>query len=163
MNRLALTAALGAACLGLAACGDRGDDNMAANDMLDANTASTMGEGAGGDANAMASGTGGNAMATSAFPRGARIVEEDGVTYRIDADGTRVRLGTTDSRILVENGVRYRVDPGGTRVRINERGIDIDGPDIDVPDVDVGVNEKGNIDIDVQDKSDGDTSVNKNR
>ena len=164
MNRLALTAALGAACLGLAACGDGRDDDMAANDMADANmTTMAEGEGEGAEANAMASGASGNSMATPAFPRGARIVEENGVTYRLNADGTRVRLGASDSRILVENGVRYRVDPGGTRVKINDRGIDIDGPDIDVPDVDVGVNEKGNLDIDVQDRSDGDTSVNRNR
>lgn len=165
MKRLVLTAALGAACFGLAACGERRDDNMAANDMAEMNSATSMseGEGDGDGGNAMASGSGGNATATSSFPRGARIVEEGGVTYRIDANGTRVRLTDADSRILVENGVRYRVDPGGTRVKINDRGIDIDGPDIDVPDVDVGVNEKGNLDIDVQDKSDGDTSVNRNR
>jgi len=165
MKRLVLTAALGAACFGLAACGERRDDNMAANDMSEMNSATSMGEGEGGtgaDDNMTASGSGSN-MTASAFPRGARIVEEGGVTYRIDANGTRVRLTDADSRILVENGVRYRVDPGGTRVKINDRGIDIDGPDIDVPDVDVGVNEKGNLDIDVQDKSDGDTSVNRNR
>ena len=40
---------------------------------------------------------------------------------RVDADGTRVRLGDTDARILVEDGVRYRVDPGGARIRIERR------------------------------------------
>jgi hypothetical protein len=71
------------------------------------------------------------------------------VTYRIDADGTRVQLGPTDSRIVVENGVRYRVDPDGSRVRIGPQGATID---VDLPDVDVGVNEKGNLDVDVGDR-----------
>ena len=87
----------------------------------------------------------------STFPKGARIVEEKGVTYRIDPDGTRVALTATDSRIVVEGGNRYRVDPDGTRVRINDDGLDID---IDGPDVDVGINDKGNPDIDVKDKGD---------
>jgi hypothetical protein len=154
MKKLTLTAALGAACLGLAACGDGGGDNMsganAASEGDDNSAAAGAAEG-NGQGNAAA----GNSAA-AAFPQGARIVEENGVTYRVDRDGTRVRLGANDSRIVVENGVRYRVDPGGARVRIDPRGgvIDVDTPDVDVdlPDVDVGINNKGNPDIDVGDR-----------
>jgi hypothetical protein len=157
MKKLALTAALGAACLGLAACGDRGAET--------ANETGSNGLEATGEGNGSAAAGGGDSAAagTTAFPKGARIVEEDGATWRIDADGTRVRLGDTDSRIVVENGVRYRVDPGGTRVRIDERGLDIDVPDLSPdlgPDVDVGINKKGNPDIDVKDKSDGNDGPN---
>ena len=133
MRKLALTAALGAACLSLAACGERETN------------ASTEGEAA-----TTAEGNGATTTTTTtavAFPKGARIVEEDGKTIRIDADGTRVVLGPEDSRIVVEDGVRYRVDPDGTRVRIGD-----DGLTIDLPDVDIGINEKGNPDIDVGDK-----------
>jgi len=148
MRKLVIAVALGAASLGVAACGDRGGD-AARNEAAD--TAGTAGgvESVGAD--------GGNAAGTTAattFPKGARIVEENGVTWRIDADGTRVRLGENDSRIVVENGVRYRVDPGGARVKIDAKGIDLT-PDIDLPDVDIGINDKGNPDIDVKDKKDG--------
>jgi hypothetical protein len=167
MKKLALTTALGAACLGLAACGDNRADNAA-----EANNMSATGEMGGdagmapGEGNAAAGSAGGAGAATAAgtFPKGARIVEESGVTYRVDADGTRVRLGDTDSRIVVENGVRYRVDPGGTRVKINDRGIDIDvpdlTPDVDLPDVDAGINKKGNLDVDVKNKKDGNDGPN---
>ncbi len=153
MRKLVIAAALGAASLGLAACGERGDRdaNAASNEAAD-----TVGNAGAAEA---AEGAGGATAAAASFPKGARIVEEDGVTWRIDADGTRVRLGENDSRIVVENGVRYRVDPGGTRVRIDDRGIDLT-PDIDVPDVDVGINKKGNPDVDVKDKDDGDTGPN---
>ncbi len=156
MNKLVFTAALGAACLSVAACGEREAGN-AADNMAGENAA--MADDA--DGNAMASGSDDDGMA--AFPKGSRIIEEDGVTYRVDASGTRVKLGSNESRIVVENGVRYRVDPNGSRVKIDREGVslDIDAPDIDVPDVDVGVNEKGNLDVDVHDKSDGDTSVKK--
>jgi hypothetical protein len=152
MNKLALAAAVGAACLGLSACGDNGAGTAAQNN-------AAAGEGSGAatvDANAMAAAAAGE----SAFPKGARIVEENGVTYRIDPDGTRVRLGESDSRIVVENGVRYRVDPGGSRVRIDDHGLNIDMPDIDVPDVDVGINQKGHPDVDVKAKDDGDKGPN---
>ena len=153
MKYLALTAALGATCLGLAACSD--------NTRNTADTAATEGNGT---ATAGSDGTG-NGTATagaSAFPKGARIVEEGGVTYRVDPDGTRVRLTDTDSRIVVEGGNRFRVDPDGTRVRIDPEGValDVDLPDIDTPDVDVGINKKGNPDIDVKDKSDGNDGPN---
>lgn len=140
MKKLVLTAALGAACLGLAACGDS-DTNTAAAD----NGAAT-GEAAGTEA-ADGNEAAGTRTASAAFPRGARIIEENGVTYRVDANGTRVRLGPTESRIVVEDRVRYRVDPDGTRVRIDD-----DGLEIDLPDVDVGINEKGNPDVDVGDR-----------
>ncbi|MDP8994432.1 MAG: hypothetical protein M3N07_05530, partial [Pseudomonadota bacterium] len=135
-----LTAALAAAPLGLAACSDDGG-NRAANGAGEVNAAT-----AGTDGNAAAGGATG-ASAGSSFPQGARIVEENGVTYRVDPDGTRVRLESTDSRIVVENGVRYRVDPDGTRMRIDERGAAID-----LPDVDIGINNKGNLDVDVGDR-----------
>jgi hypothetical protein len=155
MRKLALTAALGAACLGLAACSGGGEGNAAGNNEAGAiegegNGVAMAGEGNGGAG--AGGGAGGNSAAASNWPRGARIVDENGVTYRVDADGTRVRLTDRDARIVVENGVRYRVDPGGARVRINDRGIDIDGPNIDLPDVDVGVNNKGNVDVDVGDR-----------
>jgi hypothetical protein len=151
MRTFALTAAIGAACLGLAACGGGESGNTAAN-----NTAAEDdgAEATGGEGNAAGSASAGGATASGGGGdwKGARIVEEGGVTYRVNADGTRVRLGDTDARIVVENGVRYRVDPGGTRVRINEQGLDINMPDIDVPnDIDVGINKKGNLDIDVND------------
>jgi hypothetical protein len=154
MRKFALTAVLGAACLGLAACSGGGEGNADGN-----NAAGAEGEGNGGEAGgegngASSGGAGGNTASSSNWPRGARIVQENGATFRVDPDGTRVRLADTDARIVVENGVRYRVDPGGTRVRINDRGIDVDvdTPDIDLPDVDVGVNNKGNLDVDVGDR-----------
>lgn len=58
----------------------------------------------------------------SAWPEGSRIVVEEGVTYRVDAAGARVRLEPNGSRVVVDNGVRYRVDPDGARVRIDNRG-----------------------------------------
>lgn len=152
MKKFALTAALGATCLAIAACGDA-DTNTADANVADAN-ASLAGEAADTTVGANAA-----AGTTASFPKGSAIVEENGVTYRVDADGTRVRLGENDSRIVVENGVRYRVDPGGARVKIDDKGIDLT-PDIDVPDVDVGINKKGNPDIDVKDKDDGDTGPN---
>lgn len=138
MNRYTLGAALGATCLILAACG-------AKTDTADANNEAAI------DANgAVAADTG--ATATAGFPKGARIVEEKGVTYRVDADGTRVALGPNDSKIVVVDGDRYRQDPDGTRVKIKDDGLSIDLPDIDLPDVDVGTSKKGNLDIDVGDK-----------
>jgi hypothetical protein len=163
MKSLIVTTLIGASCLALAACGEREtNSNEAANgaatgeatgsEPADGNAAASAGTAAGAGA----------AAGTAAFPKGARIVEENGVTYRVDADGARVRLGDTDSRIVVENGVRYRVDPGGSRVRIDAQGldIDVDTPDVDLPDVDVGINKKGNPDIDVKDKSDGNDGPN---
>ena len=147
MKKLILAAALGATSLTLAACGDRNANSA------DANVAATEGE------NAMPADANGTAAATgaTAFPKGARIVEENGVTYRIDPDGTRVALTATDSKIVVEGDKRYRVDPDGTRVRIDDRGLSIDLPDV-TPDVDVGVNEKGHPDIDVKTHGDNNST-----
>ncbi|HEX2763497.1 MAG TPA: hypothetical protein VHM92_06585 [Allosphingosinicella sp.] len=158
MRKFALTAALGAACLGLAACNQTDNANNSADANGSATGESTGSEGV--DNNGTATGNG--TSASAAFPKGARIVEENGVTYRVDADGTRVRLGASDSRIVVENGVRYRVDPDGTRVRIDPKGvsIDVDVPDLTPDDVDVGINKKGNLDIDVKNKKDGNSGPN---
>lgn len=141
MKRFAFTALLGVACAGLAACGER-ETNRAENALAPADEFNTTATGTG-DLNAVGSDPA-TASAAASWPREARIVEENGVTYRIDPDRTRVRLGENDARIVVENGVRYRVDPGGARVRIDERGlvVDVDRPDVDVdlPDVDAEVN-----------------------
>lgn len=144
MKKLALTTFAAAAALSLAACGD-GEveaNNTAAEDNAVTDTSADSAGGAAG------------AAGTNSAWKGARIVEENGVTYRVNADGTRVALGANESRIVVEDNIRYRVDPDGTRVRIGDDGleVDVDGPDIDLPDVDVGVNEKGNLDVDVGDK-----------
>ena len=152
MKKFVLSPVLAAAALGLAACG--GGETGATN------SADAVGEGFESDANAS------GAAATAgegSFPEGARIVEENGVTYRVDADGTRTALGPNDARIVEENGVRYRVDPGGARIRIDEQGVALPDVDVDLPDVDVGVNEKGNPDVDVSDDPDADVSTNDNR
>lgn len=138
MKKFALSAMLGATCLAIAGCSPA--------DVTENTEGNAAAEATGDNASASASGAG------AAFPKGARIVEENGVTYRIDADGTRVALTAADSRIVVEGDKRFRVDPDGTRVRIDDDGGAID---IDLPDVDVGINDKGNPDIDVKDKSDG--------
>ena len=132
MTKLILAALL---CAGVAGCGS--NESGTTND-----SAATTGESVNGGATATSE------TASTTFPRGARIVEENGVTFRIDPDGTRVQLGPDESRIVVENGTRFRVDPDGTRVRIDPQGATID---VDLPDVDVGINEKGNPDIDVRD------------
>jgi hypothetical protein len=156
MKTLAWTAALGAACLGLGACGSDADK---AN-----NSAGTEADGNG---TAMVDGArngseGGSAAADPNWPRGTRIVEENGVTYRVDPNGTRVQITADGPRIVVENGTRYRVRPDGTRVRIDETGVDVDldGPDVPGLDVDVGTNRKGNLDIDVNTQG-GDASPNR--
>lgn len=145
MRKLSFTAAIAAAALGLAGCGDGDTQNNAAGG--EENGAAAAGEAGEGN------GAAGQTAAAGSWAKGARIVEENGVTYRIDPDGTRVQLGENEGRIVVENGVRYRVDQGGSRVRIDERGLDVDVdlPDVDIPDVDVdaGINSKGNPDIDV--------------
>jgi predicted small lipoprotein YifL len=156
MKKLVLTAALGASCLALAACGDKGTATADSNNSAAA-TAGTEGA-AGAEGNTTTSTTT-TTTASTTWPKGARIVEENGVTYRVDADGTRVALGANDSKIVVDKGVRYRVDSSGTRVKINDQGLDIDLPDL-TPDVDVGTNEKGHLDVDVKGHKDGDTVPN---
>ena len=127
MKKLALTAALGAACLGLAACGDRGAENA------------DTGNSAGTEASGEAESAGG-----------------------ADGSSTAANGGGGEGRIVEENGVRYREAPDGTRVRVNADGldVDIDGPNVDLPDVDVGINDKGNPDVDVRDKKDGNSGPN---
>ena len=147
MKKLTVAAMIGASCIAVAACSPADvTENTEGGD----NAAITT---EGGVDNGGAATT----TASTAWPKGARIVEEKGVTYRIDPDGTRVALTSTDSRIVVEGDKRFRVDADGTRVRIDDDGGAID---IDVPDVDVGINEKGNPDIDVKSKDDGDTGPN---
>jgi hypothetical protein len=141
MKKIIFAAA--ASCLALAACSEA---DMTKNE---SGNVTAEDNGAMVDANGAAVATAGSGN----WAKGARIVEEDGVTYRIDADGTRVKLGDSDSKIVVENKIRYRVDPDGTRVRIDDDGLDIDLPDV-TPDVDVGINDKGNPDVDVKTKGD---------
>lgn len=138
MKKLILTSALGAAVLLVSACGDNEADVPVAEDTAAA------------DAAAAAAATGG-ATASADWPTGTRIVEEEGVTYRVNADGTRVELGDDDWRIVTEGDVRYRVDPNGTRIRIDDDGLDLDGDgdDPDGIDVDVTSGEDGNLDVDV--------------
>lgn len=168
MKRVALIAVLSASCLAVAACGGGETNTAEANNMSGDSEAAgsgmasenmTGGEMTGGEGAASGTNTSGSA---SAYPKGARMIEENGVTYRVDADGTRVRMGENEGRIVTENGVRYRTDGGGNRVRIDERGIDIDldTPNVKLPDVDAGINKKGNLDIDVNSKKDGNSGPN---
>jgi hypothetical protein len=96
----------------LAACNYNKDDYNEANASYEAE----------GNYDAAAGGGNYSASASSNWPEGARIIEENHVYYRIDPSGTRVRLEPNDSTIVVEDGVRYRLDPGGTRVRIDNEG-----------------------------------------
>ena len=111
-NRLIVSALIAGA--GLSACGDYNKNEY--------NEANAAYEAQGNGAYSEPAGGGNYSTTSSNWPEGARIVEENGVYYRIDTGGARVRLEPGDSTIVVENGVRYRVDPGGTRVRINEKG-----------------------------------------
>lgn len=117
MHKLTLTLLAGSA-LALAACGG----SKAANNTASANASGTAAGNATGVDGMPATGGGAGATTASAWPDGSRIVDEGGVTYRIDPAGARVRLEPGDSRIVVENGVRYRVDRDGARVRIDQRG-----------------------------------------
>ena len=129
MKRTVLIASLGAVSLGLAACG--GYEKEASYEKDNAAYSAEGKEGAytteGGAAYAAPGQT-----AAVTFPRGSRIVVEDGVTYRIDPGDVRVRLGDNDSRIVVDEGTRFRVDPDGTRVRIDDDGLQVDVGDVDL-------------------------------
>ena len=116
MKNFILTFTLGAVSLGVAGCEVNKYENAAENDL-----AATANE-------VTTTTVPGTTTTTNVFVPGTRIIEEDGVTFRIDPDGTRVRLGPSDARILVEEGVRYRVDPGGTRVRIDDQGTELTIP-----------------------------------
>ena len=97
--------------LGTAACSDYDSGSDDAYESANAGESAVPGEAPG--------------QASSDWPKGSRIIVEDGVTYRIDAGGTRIRLGETDSRVLIEDGITYRVDPDGSRVRIDPSGAEI--------------------------------------
>lgn len=133
--KILMTTAAGTLTLLLAGCYNRDEANYSDNGYNAAEAAAN---------GAYDSGAGnGYAGASGSWPEGARIVVEDGVTYRLDPGGARIRLGDADSRIEVIDGVRYRIDPGGTRVRIDDQGAVIrigpDGVDATVP-VDVNSN-----------------------
>ena len=125
--RIILTATAGALTIAVGGCYDDQDYND------DYNAAGENYSAANADYDGNASGY----AAAGSWPEGARIVVEDGVTYRIDPGGARVALGPSDARIEVIDGVRYRVDPGGTRIRIDDQGVavrvDGDGVDATVP------------------------------
>ena len=132
MKKLIMTGALGAAVLLVSACGDS-DADMAAEDTAVVEDAAT-------DADAMAS---------ADWPSGTRIVEDGGVTYRVDSAGARVAIDDGSWRIVTEDDGRYRVNSAGNRVRIDDDGLDFDLPGVDGVDVDVGTNQSGNLDVDV--------------
>ena len=126
MKKLIMAAALGSAALLVSACGDRDAETE---DTATVDTAATPTE------TTAATTT----TASADWPTGTRIVEEGGVTYRVNPDGARVVIEDGSWRIVTEDGERYRVDSTGTRVRIDDEGFDID----------VGINERGNLDVDV--------------
>ena len=152
MKKLILTSALSAFALLVSACGDSADDTDAVDDAGAVDTADTAAT-----------------TASADWPAGTRIVEEGGVTYRVDPAGARVAIDDGSWSIVTEDDRRYRVDPGGTRVEIDDDGADLEGaasgPDIPGVDVDVGRNTQGNLDVDVStDGSDAsDDQVRDNR
>lgn len=131
MKGLILTGAVGACALLVAGCEQRADD-VAETDV----SAAPAGEEAATEA-ATTAATAGSAD----WPKGTRIVEEGGKTYRVNADGTRVVITDNGWRIVTEDGKRYRVNDAGPRVRIDDDGLDLD--------VDLGINKNGNLDLDV--------------
>ena len=134
MKKLILASALSVPAFLLSACGDDADEVPVAEDTAAVDTAAVD--------------TG--ATATSDWPSGTRIVEENGATYRVNPDGTRVEIADGEWRIVTEGDTRFRVGPNGARFEIDENGEDLDGaPDNGRPDVDIGTNEDGNLDIDV--------------
>lgn len=134
MNKLILAGALSPVALLLSACGDNDADAPVVEETTAAiETADTTA----------------TSSADPNWPAGTRIVEEKGVTYRVNPDETRVAIEDGSYRILVEDGERYRVDASGTRHRIDDDGIDIDLPAVEGVDVDLGTNRKGNLDLDV--------------
>lgn len=133
MKKLLFTAALGPVALLLSACGDNDADAPEADTaVVETDTADTT-----------------TAAADPNWPAGSRIVEEDGVTYRVNADDTRVKIEDGSYRVVTEGGKRFRVDASGTRHPIDDDGIDVDLPAVEGVDVDLGTNKNGNIDLDV--------------
>ena len=136
MKKLLFTAALAPVAVLLSACGD----NAAETEEVDTAVVET-------DTADTADTT--TAAADPNWPAGTRIVEEGGVTYRVNPDDTRVAIEDGSYRVVVENGVRYRVDAGGVRHRIDDDGLDIDLPAVEGVDIDLGTNQSGNLDLDV--------------
>lgn len=131
MNKHILTGAVGTLALALAACGDTTPETDPTDDTAAVETIDTT-------------------VATTAdWPEGARIVEESGVTYRVNPDTTRVAIEDGSFRVVTVDGVRYRVDGSGTGHRIDDDGLDIDLPAVEGIDIDLGTNKKGNLDLDV--------------
>jgi hypothetical protein len=120
LKKLTLAVLAGAA-VSIAACGGNKGNNTAGNGSTSVNGSAAASEATSGDSG----GSGAGASAASAWPKGTRIVEEGGVTYRIAPDGARVRMEAADGRVVVENGVRYHVTADGARVRLDERGVRI--------------------------------------
>jgi hypothetical protein len=135
MNRYVLGAALGSTLLALSACGDPETDTVVTDEVGAIDTA------------------GATPAAPVDWPAGTRIVEDGGVTYRVDPAGARVAIEDGSWRIVTEGETRYRVSPEGARIRIDDEGLDLEGaasgPDIPGVDVDVGTNTQGNLDVDV--------------
>jgi hypothetical protein len=130
MKNLILTSALGSLALLITACGDS-----------DADTEE--------DATVVETETPAAATASADWPAGARIVEDAGVTYRVNPDDTRVAIEDGSFRVVTVDGVRYRVDASGTGHRIDDDGLDLDLPAIEGIDIDLGTNKSGNLDLDV--------------
>jgi hypothetical protein len=136
MKKLLFTAALAPVAVLLSACGDNDAETPEADTaVVETDTADTA------DTT--------TAAADPNWPAGTRIVEENDVVYRVNADGTRVEIEDDSYRIVTEGGVRYRVDAGGVRHRIDDDGLDIDLPAVEGVDVDLGTNRNGNLDLDV--------------
>lgn len=114
MRKAELSILAAAVTLTASACSTERDDNASGANVAETEVITETETGTTADAGA--------AGATTNWPAGSRIVVEEGVTYRVEPGGTRVRLGPDDSRIVVENGTRFRVDPDGTRFRIDEQG-----------------------------------------
>jgi hypothetical protein len=135
MKNLILSSALGSAVLLLSGCGGDADTTTADETAVATEAAATPA-------------ATGAVTASADWPKGTRIVQEGGVTYRIDPAGTRVAIDDNAWRIVTEDNVRYRIDPAGTRIRIDDKGVDLI-PDVPGVDVDVGTNNKGHLDVDV--------------
>lgn len=135
MNKLILAGALGPVALLLSACGDNdAATDATAEDTAAADTAATADTAT---------------VAAADWPAGTRIVEEQGVTYRVSPDDTRVAIEDGSFRVVTVDGVRYRVDASGTGHRIDDDGLDLDLPAVEGIDIDLGTNQKGNLDLDV--------------
>ena len=131
MKKLILASALGSVALLLSACGD--------NDADDATE----------DTAAVETATPAATTAAAEWPAGARIVEDKGVTYRVNADDSRVAIEDGSYRVVTKDGHRYRVDASGTGHRIDDDGLDVDLPAVEGLDIDLGTNKNGNLDLDV--------------